>query len=302
MTMAKQKAGLRKTVRQYRTGVLFFLPFFLLFLTFVVIPVVYTIWLSLTNYNMLETPDFVGLSNYNMLFLDDEIFIIALRNTFTFAFIAGPITFVAAFLIAWVINQLRFRNLFALGFYAPTVTSSIAMSTVWLFIFSPDRYGLINNLLYNLGLISEPILWNMDQNTILPVIMIIYIWMNMGTGFLVFLAGLQNVSEEITEAGMIDGVNSRWQELWYLILPQMKPQLLFSAINTVTGAFAVFDIAVGFAGMPSPNYAGHTIVAHLYDYAFIRFEFGYASAIATVLFLITFVLGRILMRLLATRE
>ncbi|MHB1454404.1 MAG: carbohydrate ABC transporter permease [Saccharofermentanales bacterium] len=288
--------------KKYRTGILFFLPFFILFTTFIIIPVFVSIGLSLTDYNLLEFPKFLGIANFRTLFLDDDVFMIALNNTFKFAFIAGPLSFAGAFLLAWVINQLKFRNLFALAFYIPSITNAIAMSVVWLYIFSPDRYGLINNLLYNLGVISQPVLWSLDASLIMPVIIIIYVWMNMGTGFLVFLAGLQNVSSEIYEAGMIDGIRNKFQELWYLTIPQLKPQLLFGAISTVTASFSVFEIAVGFAGIPSPNYAGHTIVAHLYDYAFIRFEMGYASAIACILFFITFTFGQILTRALASNK
>jgi len=126
--------------------------------------------------------------------------------------------------------------------------------------------------------------------------------MSMGTGFLVFLAGLQNIPREYYEAGAIDGVRNKTQELFLLTLPMMKPQLLFGAINSIVSSFGVFDIAVSVAGMPSPEYAGHTIVAHLYDYAFIRFQMGYASAIAVVLFLITFILGKVVMKLLSSRD
>lgn len=175
------------------------------------------------------------------------------------------------------------------------------MSVIWLYFFSGDRYGFINNILINIGLISEPIQWTVDANYILPVVMIISIWMSMGTGFLVFLAGLQNINSEYYEAGAIDGIRNKFQELIYLTLPMMKPQLLFGAINSIVSSFGVFDIAVSVAGMPSPNYAAHTIVAHLYDYAFIRFQMGYASAIAIVLFLITFLLGRIVFRLLGEK-
>lgn len=180
--------------------------------------------------------------------------------------------------------------------------SGVAMSVVWLYLFSGDRYGLINNLLMNLGIINTPIVWNQDTNTILPVIILIQIWMSMGTGFLVFLAGLQNENKELLEAGQIDGIRNKWQELWLITLPQMKPQLLFGAINAVVGVFSVFDVAMSFAGFPSPNYAAHTIVAHLYDYAFLRYEMGYASAISVILFAITFLIGQVLLRTLSSHD
>lgn len=288
--------------REHWIGYLFMLPFLVLFIIFLVIPVFVALGTSFTNYNMLQPPKWQGMTNYKLLFMDDDVFITAIRNTFTFAFITGPIGYFMSLIMAWVIDQLKFRNAFALAFYAPSITSGIAMSVVWLYFFSGDRYGLLNNILINIGIIQEPILWNMDPNYIMPVIIVIAIWMSMGTGFLVFLAGLQNIPREFYEAAAIDGVKNRFQELWYITLPLMKPQLLFGAINSIVSSFGVFDIAVSVAGMPSPNYAGHTIVAHLYDYAFIRFQMGYASAIAMVLFLMTFLLGRGAMRLLASDD
>lgn len=290
----------KRDLKEYSEGIIFILPFMVLFITFVIVPVLVSLYISLTNYDMLQTPEFIGIENYRTLFLDDDIFMLSIKNTALFAIISGPVGLLCSFIMAWIINQMRCRNLFAIAFYAPSITSGIAISTVWLYIFSPNRYGLINNALINLGIISTPILWNQDSRFILPVIILIQIWMSMGNGFLVFLAGLQNVNPEYYEAAAIDGVGTKFQELYYVTLPQMKPQLLFGCINAITGSFAVFDIAAGFAGIPSPNYAAHTIVAHLYDYAFIRFEMGYASAVGVILFLFTFVLSRIVMKALSS--
>lgn len=288
----------------YKHGVAyaFMAPFLILFFTFIILPVLVALGTSFTDYNMLQPPRWLGLSNYKFLFMDDDVFLIALKNTFIFAFITGPVGYVMSFLVAWVINQLKMRNAFALAFYAPSITSAVAMSVVWLVIFHADRYGFLNNILINLGVIMEPVNWNKDPKTILPVIMVVSVWMSMGTGFLVFLAGLQNVPHELYEAGDIDGIKTKFQQLWYLTLPLVKPQLLFGAINAIVLSFAVFDVSVSIAGMPSPNYAGHTIVTHLMDYAFIRFQMGYASGVAVVLFALTFVLGRLSFRLLASRD
>jgi multiple sugar transport system permease protein len=293
---------IKKFIKKHWIGYLFLLPFVIFFTVFVVVPVGYAIGLSFTDYNMMQPAKFVGFNNYKLLFLDDQVFLTAVSNTLTFALITGPIGYLLSFIAAWVINQLKFKRGFALAFYAPSITSGIAMSYVWLVIFSSDRYGYLNNILTNLGMIDSPILWNTDPNYIMKVIVIISLWMSMGTGFLVFLAGLQNISPSYYEAGAIDGVRNKFQELIYLTLPLMKPQLLFGAINSIVASFGVYDIAVAVAGMPSPNYAGHTIVAHLFDYAFIRFQMGYASAVAVVLFVFTFVLGRIVMKLLSTKE
>lgn len=289
----------KRDLKEYIQGTMFILPFMLLFAVFVVVPVFVSLYISLTDYDMLRSPNFVGIENYRTLFLDDDIFQLSVKNTLLFSVISGPIGLFASFILAWLINRMKFRNMYAIAFYAPSITSGIAISTVWLYIFSPNRYGLVNNALINLGIISSPILWNQDSRYILAVIILIQIWMSMGNGFLVFLAGLQNVNLEYYEAASIDGVGSRFQELYYVTLPQMKPQLLFGCINAITSSFAVFDIAAGFAGIPSPNYAAHTIVAHLYDYAFIRFEMGYASAVGVVLFLLTFVLSRVVMKALS---
>lgn len=283
-------------------GYAFMLPFLILFAIFTLIPVLVAFFLSLTAYNMIDAPRFIGLQNYIMLLMDDEIFTIAVKNTLVFAIISGPIGFLMSFVMAWIIDGLRFRKMFSLAFYAPSITSGVAMSVVWLWFFSSDRYGAINNVLINMGVIAEPILWTTNPKTILPVVMLISIWMSMGTGFLVFLAGLKNIPTSYYEAARIDGLKNRFQELFYITLPQMKPQMLFGSINAMVSALGVFDIAVSVAGMPSPNYAAHTIVAHLYDHAFIRFDMGYASAIAMLLFLFSFVLGQGLMKLFSSKD
>lgn len=292
---------LTRFFRKHGVGYSMIAPFFILFFLFVVFPVVIAFALSFTNYNMFEAPSFNGINNYISMFLNDSIFWQSVKNTFIYAVIVGPVGYFMSFIVAWVLNQMKFRGVFALAFYVPSICSSVAMSSVWLYFFSPDQYGLINNFLINIGIIDDPILWTSDPNYILPVVIIISIWMSMGTGFLVFLAGLQNADKTLYEAGAIDGIRNRWQELKYLTVPQMKPQLLFGAITAITNSFSVFDVPVSVAGMPSPGYAAHTIVAHLYDYAFIRFQMGYASAVATVLFVITFVLGRIIMNKLSEK-
>lgn len=298
----KKKKTFKRLVKEYRTGTLLVLPFLILYLVFVIGPIVIAGGMSLTDYNLLETPNFVGFDNYKVLFLEDDVFITAIKNTLIFAVIAGPVGLFMSFILAYIINGKPFSKLFSLLFYAPALTSGIAMTVVWMYFFSSDRYGFINNILFQLGIINEPLLWNIDGKYILTVVIIISVWMNMGSGFLVFFAGLKNTSKELMEAGKIDGVKNSLQELYYIIIPQMRPQLLFGCINAVTTSLGVFEIAMGVAGFPSPNYAGHTIVAHLYDYAFVRFQMGYAAAVAMVLFLVTFVLGKILTKVLSSNE
>ena len=292
----------KKSLGNKALAIAFFLPFFVLFTLFVLAPVVQSVFYSFTNYDLLKRNDFVGFNNYKQLFLNDEIFLLALKNTMVFACIAGPVSYILSFVMAWILNDMKGKTIFALAFYAPSITSGTAMAVIWTYFFSSDSYGLINNFLMNLGLISSPILWNQSVNLIMPVCIFIQIWMSMGTGFLVFMAGLQNANQELYEAGAIDGIKGRFAELFYITLPQMKPQLLFGAINTIAGSFGVFDVISSFAGFPSPNYAGHTLVAHIYDYAFVRYEMGYASAVSVILFLITFLFGKAVMFLLSSKD
>lgn len=301
--MSKKKLVDTRRYGNTKMGYIFMAPFLILFVIFTLAPVLVAFLMSFTDYNIMEFPNFVGLSNYESLILDDDEFIIAIKNTFIFAGISGPITFFASFILAWIINRLnKLRNFYALALYVPSITSGVALSSVWLYFFSNDSYGLINNALYRLGLLAEPIQWTLDPKYILGVVIFISAWMGMGNGFLSFMAGMQNLSPELSEAGMVDGISNSFQELIYIILPQLKPQLLFGAVNSIVSAFAVFDIAVAVAGMPSPNYAAHTIVAHMYDYAFIRFEMGYSSAIAVVLFAITYILNRLIIKLLSSKD
>ncbi len=297
-----QWQAIRQAWRQYHAMYLFMLPFGVLFLFFIIAPVLTAVYLSFTYFNVLEPPRWIGLSNYRLLFVEDDVFLIAVKNTLLFAIITGPLGYVISFTLAWFINRLRFRQGYTLAFYAPSITSSIAMSVIWLYIFANDRYGVLNYWLIEIGLINEPVAWLYEQSTILLVIIVISLWMSMGTSFLVFLAGLQDVPRELYEAGVVDGIGNALQEVFYITLPVMRPQLLFGAVMAIVNSFAVFQVAVQVAGLPSPLYAGHTIVAHLYDFAFIRFEMGYASAIAVVLFVFTFVLSRWVMRLLSERN
>lgn len=293
-----KKSKLARLWIENKTGWGFLAPFMILFLTFTVVPVFVAMGLSFTNYNMIQDAAFTGVQNYELLFLEDDIFILSVQNTLLFACVIGPAGYIMSFLMAWFISLCkRGRGPLALAFYAPSLTSGTAMSVIWLVIFSGDRYGYINHILISIGLISDPILWTKDPTYILPVIVIISAWMSMGNGFLVFLAGLQNIDPELYEAGKVDGIKNPFQQLWYITLPLMKPQLLFGAINSIVSSLAVFDVATAVAGFPSPNYAAHTIVAHLYDYAFTRFSMGYASAVAMFLFVLSFSLSRICMKI-----
>ncbi|XEC96365.1 carbohydrate ABC transporter permease [Paenibacillus tarimensis] len=285
-------------MKRNKVSYFFLAPFLILFTFFTIIPIVTSVGLSFTYYNILEQPRFIGLSNYKLLFVDDDIFLKAIGITIKFAFVTGPIGYILAFLLAWLISQIpiKYRFFYTLCFYTPSITSGVAMSVVWLYFFAGDRKGLFNHYLIQLGIIDEPYLFLQNVNSIVPVIIIVSLWMSMGVGFLAFLAGLQNVPKDLYEAGSIDGIKYRWQELIYITVPSVKPQLLFGAVMQVVASLQVFDVSVQLVGLPSPLYAGHTILAHLFDYAFIRFEMGYASAIAVVLFCLMVGLNRLIFK------
>lgn len=268
-----------------RTSYLFLAPFFLIFLTFTIIPVIMSIGYSFTYFNILEDPQWVGWDNYVKLFLNDDIFVTSVKNTLIFAVITGPVGYLASFVMAWLINEQRrfLRVLLTVMLYAPALSGQAYV--IWNVVFSGDIYGYANGFLMNYGLINEPIQWLTDTKYMMGVCIFVVLWLSLGTNFLIFVAGLQTVPVSYYEAALIDGIKNRWQELWYITLPQMKPQLMIGAVMTITSSFAVHDQLVPLVGFPSTDYAAHTVVSHLVDYGTIRFDMGYASAIATVLFL-----------------
>ena len=291
-----------KKDREGLVASLFFTPFGILFMLFTIIPVVVAVVLSFSTYSVLEDPIWIGFQNFQSIFTQDTLFITALKNTLLFAFFSGPIGYIVSFIVAWVINTLKAKKFFSLMFYAPSITSGLAMGVVWLYFFSPDRYGFINNFLAQNGFISDPILWTQDPAMILFIVVIVSVWMGMGNGFLAFLAGFQSMPTEVYEAAKIDGIRNKFQELVYITLPMMKPMLLFGAINTVAGSLGVYEIPMTLAGSPGPANAALTLVGHLNDYAFVRMDLGYGSAIAVVLFGITFILGRIIFTVLGSKD
>ena len=285
-------------IKRSKSSYLLMAPYFILFFFFTVLPVTISIVLSFTNFNMLELPTFVGWSNYVKLLLEDDIFIISLKNTLLFAVITGPISYLLCLLFAWIINEFnsKVRAFLTLIFYAPSICGNAYM--IWNLILTGDRYGFLNGLLLKLDIITEPILWMQTEKYIMPVLIVVQLWLSLGTGFLSFIAGLQTVDKGMYEAAAIDGVKNRWQELWFVTLPAMKPQLLFGAVMQITQSFAVADISIALAGNPSVNYAGATIVTHLLDYGSTRLDMGYASAIATILFLLMVGTNKLVQKLL----
>ena len=260
------------------------LPFMSLFIIFTVVPVVMSLPMGFTNFNMIETPKFVGLSNCYTLFLNDDVFLIAVRNTLIFAIFTGPFSYILSFIIAWLINEMNafLKTFFTFVFYAPSMTTSVYVT--WQLILSGDSYGYLNAVLIDLGILNEPAQWLTDTNYILTVVIIVQLWMSMGAGFLAIRAGFQNIDKSMYEAGAIEGIKNRWQELFYITIPSMGPQLLFAAVIQISASFTVGVVGQNLVGLPSTDYAAHTIMNHATDYGNIRYEMGYASAICFVLF------------------
>lgn len=299
LKMKREKGKVRRgQMKKSRTQYLFLLPFLIIFLLFYIVPVIISVILSFTQYNIFEAPVFIGLRNYINLFLADDVFLISLKNTFIIAAITGPIGYLASFLFAWLINELprKIRSIAVVIFYAPTISGQVYL--IWGIMFSGDAYGYVNAFLMNLGLIDAPVQWLTDPNYMMPVLLLVILWMSLGTGFLAFIAGLQGLDRQQIEAGYLDGIKNRWQELWFIVLPNMKPMLLFGAVMAITQSFGVADVTMALAGFPSTDYAAETVVSHLIDYGSVRFDMGYASAIATILFIAMILCNKLIQWLL----
>lgn len=270
-----------------KTPYLFLLPYLLLFTVFIIIPTGMAVLLSFTNYNAVQAPEFVGLTNYINLLTQDTIFLqYVLPNTILFSIIVGVGGYILSFFLAWSLSQLSKgpRTVLALILYSPSMTAGVAMSVVWRTVFLGNQSGIANYVLTALGVINEPILWLSNATYIMPIVIIVALWSSMGVGFLAMLAGLLNVSPELYEAGAIDGIKNRFQEVIYITIPSMKPQMLFGAVMAVTGAFQQGAIGVMLTGSnPTPSYAAQLMVNHVEDYGFTRYEMGYAAAVSVAL-------------------
>lgn len=286
-------------IKKYKSDYLFMAPYLLIFVLFQVLPVLMSIVLSFTSFNVFETPDFVGLSNYVKMFFDDDLFMTAFANTMVLTVITGPIGYVLSFGVAWMVNEFspKLRSFLTLLFYIPSLTGG--MAAIWMIVFNGDQYGILNGVLMSLNVIYEPIQWLTDTDYMMPVAIVIAIWMSLGTSFLAFVAGFRTVDEKLYEAAAIDGIKNRFQELWYITLPSMKPQLMFGAVMSITSAFGISAIISQIFGFPSTGYRLYTLVHMLEDYGGQRFEMGYASAVATVLFLLMVVLNRAVQKIIA---
>jgi len=273
-------------------------PFVILFFLFILLPIFSSVVLSFFNFDMVSFPKFAGFSNYVRMFLDDEIFLITLKNTILLAVLTGPAGFLLSFVLAWFINEFSpaVRTVLSFMFYCPSLVGNAYY--IWQVFFSNDRYGYANSILLSMNLITEPISWMKDPQYIIPIIVIVQLWMSMGVSFLANISGLQNINDEMYEAGAIDGIRNRWQELWFITLPAMKHMLLFSAVMQIASSFSMGGICVALVGYPSVNYTADTIVSYLNDVGTVKYEMGYACAISVFLFLLLVVTRGLIGRLL----
>lgn len=262
------------------------LPFFTLFAVLMVAPIISSIVLSFTSFDTINPVKFVGVDNYLRMFVSDDAFSTVLKNTIVLVLLTGPVGFLLSFLLAWLVNEFtpRVRTVLSFLFYAPSLAGNAFI--VWKILFSSDSYGSLNSFLLNLGMITEPVTWLNSEEFLMPIIVIVQLWQSMGISFLSNIAGLQNVSSDLYEAGAIDGIRNRWQELWYITMPSMQHMILFSVVMQIQSSFTISTITTELAGYPSTGYAVDTIVSHMSDVGSVRFEMGYASAIAVILFVL----------------
>ena len=292
--------------RKEGTAYMFLAPFLILFFMFIVVPVIAAIFLSFTNFDSINWPDLIGLKNYVALFTSDSIFMqYVVPNTLKFSLIAGPVGYILSFLMAWMLAQVphKPRTVLALILYSPSMTSGVAMAVIWKVFFNGDSTGYLNSWLLEWGLITEPISWLQSEDYLMLIMILVTLWSSMGVGFLSMLAGLLNINKEIYEAGYIDGIKNRLQEIIYITIPSMKPQMLFGAVMAVVNTFTAGAIGVTLSGSnPTPQYAGQLILNHIEDYGFLRYEMGYASAISVVLLVFIWVCSKVVFNLLGEKD
>ena len=288
-----------REIKNNKGAYLLLAPFFILFLVFYIIPIIISLPIGFTNFNLVQFPQFTGLSNFYALVLEDEVFLKAIQNTLVFAIITGPVSYILCFLLAWLINEMpgALKTIFTFIFYAPTLAGNIY--TTWQLIFSGDTYGIANAYLIDLGVIYSARQWLTDANYILGVVIVVQLWISLGAGFLALRAGLQGIPRDRYEAGAIEGIKNRMQELLLVTVPAMGPQLLFAAVMQITASFTAGDIGRFLTAFPSTDYAAHTIMTHAFDYGQIRYEMGYSCAICFILFVVLLVANWGIKKLLA---
>ncbi|MGB4090728.1 MAG: sugar ABC transporter permease [Ruminococcus flavefaciens] len=293
----EKRRQLLVSIKQNKECYLMIAPFMLFFIVFTVVPVIMSLPMGFTDFNMAQAPKFVGLSNYTTLFLSDKIFIRSIRVTLVFALLTGPVSYVLCFMLAWLINELppKLKTIFTLIFYAPSMAN---VYTVWQLIFSGDINGYLNSFLIDLGIINSPVQWLTDGRYVLGVTIVVQLWISLGAGFLALRAGFQNIDRSLYEAAAIEGIRTKWQELIYIVIPSMGPQMMFAAVMQIVSSFTAGTVAQSLVGFPSTDYKAHTIMTHAYDYGWVRFEMGYAAAICMILFIAMFICNKLISKAL----
>lgn len=296
----------KRWVNKEGSAYAFLAMYALLFAIFIVVPVGVAIFLSFTFFDTIQPPTFNGFRNYITLLTQDDIFMrYVLPNTIQFAVIVGPGGYVLSFLLAWMLAQLpkRPRTILALILYSPSMTTGVAMTVVWKTLFSGDQNGYLNSFLLGLQLIQEPIQWLQSPQYLMTIMIVVTLWSSMGVGFLAMLAGILEINPELYEVGSLDGISNRFQEIIYITIPSMKPQMLFGAVMAIVATFQAGAIGVTLSGgNPTPQYAGQLIVNHIEDFGFLRYEMGYAAAVSVVLLLMVLFFSRLANRLFGSND
>lgn len=295
--------------KEERNAYLFLLPYIVLFCIFIIIPIAIAILLSFTKFDSVNLPVFSfieSLDNYVYLFTRDTVFMqYVLPNTIKYALIVGPGGYILSFFFAWCLAQIPHipRTIIAIILYTPSMTMGVAMTVLWRVIFSGNEAGYLNNLLLSLGLINDPIQWLTSPDYLLTIMIIVALWGCNGVGFLGMLSGILNINPEVYEAAYIDGMKNRFQEIFYITIPMMKPQMLFGAVMAIVGTFNSGAIGVQLTGSnPTPQYAGQLIVNHIDYYGFTKYEMGYAAAVSVVLLLIVMLFSKVIYKLFGTKD
>lgn len=285
---------------------LLLLPYGLLFLVFIAIPVVVAIGLSFTYFDVINSPQLVWLNNYVSLITQDEVFLKnVLPNTIKYALIVGPGGYILSFILAWMLSQIQPipRTILSLAIYTPSMVGQVFVGVIWKSVFSGDQRGIVNNMLLSLDIIDRPIQFFLSSDYIMNIMIFVSLWSAMGIGFLAMISGVLNINEELYEAAYVDGLRNRFQEIFYITIPSMKPQMLFGAVMAIVNAFNMGWIGVTLTGgNPTPGNAGQLITNHIDDYGFLRYDMGYAAAISVTLLLIVTMFSKVAHGLFGEKE
>lgn len=274
----------------------------LLFFVFQLAPVFISFFWSFTRYDVVHAPRFIGLANYKSILFNDPLFWKAVFNTMVYVIGVVPIGICLSLILAVAIDQkIKFKNFFKSVFFLPTVTAIVAVSVIWKWLYAGEKYGLLNYAIMKLGF--HPIDWLSSPGWTLPSIMIMSVWAGVGYNMILFLAGLQTIPHVMYEAAEIDGAGF-WKKFFHITLPLLKPTIVFVSMMSFIFSFQVFEqvyIMTGAqGGIGGVLNSALTIVAYLYDKGFQKFQMGYASALAYIIFFWIFVLTMINKRLMRT--